>query len=113
MLSRLILLIVAASTIVVQCRPLVLSSPTQAFSTGVDHKAAKSPAQPHPTDTRFTLLGWMPILKSKVEEREKTGTAFDKYALQPSIYAAPSADLLKYESEVYELVSANIYFLPR
>ncbi|KAJ3793852.1 hypothetical protein GGU11DRAFT_798306 [Lentinula aff. detonsa] len=108
MLSRLILLIVAVLTIVVQCRPLFSSPPTQAPSKGVDHEAAKSPAQPHPTDTRSILLGWMPILKSKVEEREKQGIAFDKYALESYIFAAPSADLLKHESEVYELCKVKI-----
>ncbi|KAJ3983530.1 hypothetical protein F5890DRAFT_188191 [Lentinula detonsa] len=99
MLSRLILLIVAASTIVVQCRPLFPSPPTRTPS----KEAANSSAQPHPTDTRSILLGWMPILKSKIEERENQGITFDKYALDSYIFAAPSADLLKHESEYVPL----------
>ncbi|KAJ3781499.1 hypothetical protein GGU10DRAFT_366597 [Lentinula aff. detonsa] len=100
MLSRLILLIVAASTIVVQCRPLFPSPPTRTRS----KEAANSSAQPHPTDTRPSiLLGWMPILKSKVEERENQGIPFDKYALDSFIFAAPSADLLEYESQYVPL----------
>ncbi|KAJ3740230.1 hypothetical protein DFH05DRAFT_462440 [Lentinula detonsa] len=104
MLSRLILLIVAASIIVVQCRPLFPSPPTRTPS----KEAANSSAQPHPTDTRSILLGWMPILKSKVEERENQGIPFDKYALDSFIFAAPSADLLEYESQVYELCKVKI-----